>query len=135
MKVWVCLAVLFYMVGLGTISYAIEGFSGSTWGRVYHDISGDETFTIGNITQGIDWLDYKGLRLTTFSEFRYRFLTPDGKSFDAYGPSLGISVKKWGVELGAEYLWSYRRDTKGIEEQPRVFIEWYHGWDLEKLFR
>ena len=135
MRLWVYSLVAWSVISMGGFTHAIEDFSGSTWGTVVHDAGEGETFTLGNINQGIDWLDYQGLRLRTFAQFRYRFLTPEGETFNAYGPSLGVSVKKWSVELGAEYIWQYRRSTRTIEEGPSVFVEWYYAWDLKKLHR
>ncbi len=135
MRFWICWAVVL-MISMGGIAHAIEGLSGSTWGTVYHDTSSNETFFLGNIYQGIDWLSYKGFRLSTFASFRYRFLTPEGETFTAYGPSLGVAVRKWGVELGTEYFWQYRDTTNSIEDGPRVYMEWYYSWDLKKkVFR
>ncbi len=138
MKLWIFFAVVFCVLGMSGSVGAIEGFSGSTWGTVYHDFhetAEDETFVMGNINQGIDWLSYKGFRLSTFAQFRYRLQSPQGETFNAFGPSLGIAVKKWGLELGTEYIWQYRDSTQSIQEGPRVYIEWYYGWDLKKVFR
>jgi hypothetical protein len=135
MKYGLCWVVILYLLTAGTVAHAIEGYSGSTWGTVYHEAAVNETFSLMNIYQGIDWLNYKGYRLNTFVQFRYRYLTPEGEFFNAYGPSLGISVKKWGVELGTEYIWQVRDDTPGIVDGPRVYLEWYYGWDLKKVFR
>lgn len=134
MRYWIGWGMMLCILSTGVVAHAIEGFSGSTWGTVFHEAAEDETFIMSNINQGIDWLNYKGFNLRTFAQFRYRYLTPDGEFFNAYGPSLGISLRKWGMELGAEYLWQYRDDTQGIEEGPRVFLEWYYGWDLKKVF-
>ena len=135
MRLGLCWAMVLFVISIGGIAHAIEGFSGSTWGTVFHEAAEDETFILSNINQGIDWFNYKGLRLVTFAQFRYRYLTPGGEFFNAYGPSLGISVRKWGVELGTEYIWQYRDDSQGIVEGPRVFLEWYYGWDLKKVFQ
>ena len=135
MKLWIFCSVVLFVISMGGNAGAIEGFSGSTWGTVFHEAAEDETFALGNISQGIDWLSYKGFRLTTFAQFRYRFQSPRGETFNAYGPSLGISVEKWGLELGTEYIWQYRDTTQSIEDGPRIFLEWYYGWDLKKLVR
>ncbi len=135
MRFWVYSVVAWAVISLGGMTHAVENISGSTWGTVVYDAGEDEKFTIGNINQGIDWLDYHGLRLRTFAQFRYRFLTPEGETFNTFGPSLGVSLKKWGLELGAEYFWQYRDSTEAIEDGPRYFLEWYYGWDLKRIFR
>ncbi len=135
MNKWLGLIVFCIVLHVGGSASAIEGLTGSTWGTVIHNFdSADRLLVMGNLNQGIDWFEVKGVRFTTFAELRWRYLAPDGEFFNAWAPALGVSLSKWGLRLGAEYAWE-KKFNEPDDNRALIFVDWYYGWDLKKLFK
>ncbi|MBI3621563.1 MAG: hypothetical protein HY208_05175 [Nitrospirae bacterium] len=133
MKRWLgCLVVGSVLVWTGS-AHAIEGLTGSTWGTVIHNFNEDRFQSLGNVTQGIDWIEKGGYRLNTYGALRWRFQSNEGFYFNAWGPALGASIKKGPVRFGAEYYWEWS-ESKDHNGRALIFGDWYYDWDLLKLF-
>ena len=132
MKKWLAVLVFFAIFYGGGEAFAIEGFSGSTWGTALHNFNDDRFQTLGNLTQGIDWFEFNGFLFTTFAEVRWRYQAHDGVHFNAWGPAVGVAVKKSSVRIGVEYYSEYKQDDDH-EGRALIFMDWYYSWDLKKL--
>lgn len=107
---------------------------GSTWGQLTHDV--DDLVgsgAMGYINQGIDWVKLPGdITLNTFAEFRYRLRTKNDEFFDAYGPAVGVELKKWMFHLGASYYWEHFPEADESSRKVQYYLNWFYGWDLLK---
>lgn len=133
---WLAIAAFCAVMSWGGWAHAIEGLTGSTWGTVIHNFNDDRFQTLGNLSQGIDWFERSGYRLNTYSALRWRYQAHEGTFFNAWGPALGIAVKKSGVRLGAEYYWEVKQDPgRNHDGRALIFADWYYDWDLLKVFK
>ncbi len=115
---------------VSTPAFAIEGYPGSMWGRVHSELDGvNGDGAIGYINQGIDWADIGGIRLNTFLEYRYRLRTQREDSYNAYGPAVGVALKKGSVRAGINYHLERFPKLGDTDEKVTLFIEWYVDWD------
>lgn len=129
------MAVVFaVMMPAGGIAHAIEGLTGSTWGTVIHNFNDDRFQTLGNLEQGIDWFERQGYRFNTYTALRWRYQSNEGRFFNAWGPALGVAMKKSFMRVGAEYYWEHQQDDNG-EGRALIFADWYYDWDLMTLFK
>jgi hypothetical protein len=133
MKRWFGVLVVCAAVHVGGTAYAIEGFSGSTWGTMLHNFNDDRFQTLGNLNQGIDWVTFHGFLLTTFAEVRWRYQSNNGVDFNAWGPAVGVAVKRSSVRFGAEYYSEIKQNSDNHEGRAVIFMDWYYGWDLKHL--
>lgn len=114
-------------------SWAIEGFSGSLWGIGVYEALEQNPRALGQLRQGIDWFRIYDAKFTTYAQFRYRFEDEESEFFDAYGPSLGLHLKRGPFRLGWEYEWERFPGRNRSETNSQFFLEWWYGWDLKKL--
>ena len=126
---------LFILGMVPSFAWAIEGFSGAMWGIGIYDTLEPNTKTLGFIRQGIDWVYVYDTKISTYTQFRYRFEREESTFFDAYGPSLGISGKNGPFRFGLEYLWERFPKRDKNNNEARLFIEYYIGWDLKNLIK
>ena len=114
---------------------AIEGFSGSFWGIGIYDNLEQNPKTLGSLRQGVDWIKINGADLSTYGKFSYRFEDENSEFFNAYGPGLGISLKRGPYRVGWEYVWERRSGEDKTVLKSQFFLEWYFAWDLNRLGR
>ena len=114
-------------------SWAIEGFSGSMWGIGIYETTEDNPKTLGSIRQGIDWFKVYDTEFSTYGKFRYRFEDKEAEFFDAYGPALGVSLKRGNIRLGLEHRWERQPRRDKSTSSSDLYLEWYFGWDLKDL--
>lgn len=113
-----------------SLSFAIEGLPGSTWGHLSHDTDGlTGSGAMGNVNQGIDWTRLSGdILLNTFVEYRYRTRSKLQEYYDAGGPAVGVELKKSFLRLGVDYYWE-RLPVRDENFQNREFyLSWYYDW-------
>jgi hypothetical protein len=123
-------------------TYAIEGFSGSTWGelRYEHLTKGEgesDLILRGWIKQGIDWARWEHTTLNTYLTVRYVY---DSEKLDwnnSLGPGAGIEINTYipkgpYLSWGVEYLWDRFYRSAETEQKVVVFMNWYGNWDLKK---
>jgi len=124
-----------FVLGTHSPLWAIEGFSGSFWGIAIYESLEQNPITLGSVRQGVDWLKFYDLKFSTYAQFRYRFEQEEAEFFDAYGPSLGVSITGFGLRLGWEYEWERYLKQDETKNKSRTFLEWYYSWDLKKLIK
>jgi len=133
MKRWIwCFVVGTVLFWTGSAG-AIEGLTGSSWGTVIQNFNGDRFQTLGYLSQGIDWFEKEGYRLNTYGALRWRYQSNEGTYFNAYGPALGVSVRKSFFRFGAEYYWEMD-EAANHNGRALIYADWYYDWDLLKLF-
>lgn len=110
-----------------------EAFSGSTYGRITHDLDNRTgTGISGYINQGIDWFTLPGeITFNTYVEYRYSFRSRDNFYYNAQSPGLGMMFTKSPFELGIEYFWKNFTEQKVTEQRWEVYLRWYYDWDLK----
>ncbi len=126
--------VFFIGTSVPDVSMGIEGLSGSTWGQLTYE-SGDSLSgpsAQGYIKQGIDWVNINSYTLNTFGSLNYRFRTDNNDYYNAYGPALGMEIKKGPFNIGVQYFWESFNELHKSNNQLQVFVNWWHGWDLLK---
>jgi hypothetical protein len=133
MRRWAAVLVVGAVVLWATPAFAIEGLTGSTWGTVIQNFNDDRFQTLGYLNQGIDWFEKEGYRLNTYGALRWRFQSNQGSYFNAWGPALGVSVKKSFFRFGAEYYWEWS-ESDNHNGRALIYGDWYYDWDLMKLF-
>ena len=116
-------------------SLSVRGFPGSTWGQVSHDVDSlVGNGTIGYLNQGIDWITLPGgITFNTFAEFRYRLRSRNTEFYNAYGPAVGIELKKSIFKLGADYYWERFPNIPVTDDKFQFYLTWYVDWDLMRL--
>lgn len=123
-------------------TYAIEGFSGSTWGelRYEHLARGEgesDLILRGWVKQGVDWARWGHTTLNTYLTVRYVW---DSEKLDwnnSLGPGAGIEIDTYipkgpYLSWGVEYLWDRFYRSSETEQKVVVFMNWYGNWDLKK---
>ena len=115
-------------------SFAIEGLPGSTWGEVSHDVDSlVGNGSMGFLNQGIDWVILPGgMTLNTFAEFRYRLRSRNNDFYNAYGPLVGMELKKSIFGLGADYHWERFPELSETDAKFQFYLRWYYNWDLKR---
>lgn len=121
--------------GLGSLPVA--GLSGSTWGELSHDVDSlVGNGAIGYVNQGIDWFRLPGqITVNTFAEFRYRLRSRNNDLYNAYGPAVGVELRKSVFKLGADYYWERFPDLAETDAKFQFYLTWYYDWDLMKWRR
>lgn len=119
----------------GTSSaFGIEGLPGSTWGQASYekaDIAGPGV--LGYVNQGIDWTTLPGdLTVNTFTELRYRFRQDNKQYHNAYGPALGVELRRSPWHLGVDYYWERYPELSESSNRLQLYLRWYHDWDLKR---
>lgn len=132
-RVIVICALLLAIVGLSTDkSIAIVGLTGSIWAEATYD-SGDPAngpSSMGNIKQGIDWVEVNHYRLNTFASVRYRFRSNNNFYYNAYGPVIGMELSKGPLNIGIQYFWERYTDWNISDDKIQFYINYWQGWDL-----
>ncbi|MBI3605188.1 MAG: hypothetical protein HY202_04070, partial [Nitrospirae bacterium] len=127
--------ILLLAAGLGFPgkALAIQGFPGSTWDQVSHDVDRlVGTGAMGNINQGIDWVTLPGgITLNTFAEVRYRFRSENRPSFNEYGEAVGAEFKKSIFYLGADYVWERYPEIPDASNKVQFYLSGFYDWDLK----
>jgi len=128
--------VVFLLIGtlIPDVSMGIEGLSGSSWGELTYE-SGDSLSgpsAQGYIKQGVDWITIHHYQLDTFAALHYRFRTDNSDYYNAFGPALGMELKKGPVNIGVQYYWERFTELHRSNNQLQVFVRWWYGWDLLK---
>lgn len=112
----------------------IEGLPGSVWGHASYeksDIAGPGV--LGYVNQGIDWITLPGeLTLNTFGEFRYRFRENNKEFYNAYGPALGVELRRAPWHVGVDYYWEQYPELSEGSNRLQFYLSWYHDWDLKQ---
>jgi len=134
-SVWGSILAFILILSLPVRALSIEGFSGSTWGKGSYDI---DTLVgaggMGYVNQGIDWATLPGgIDLNTFAEFRYMLRTKNNDFYNAYGPALGIELRKSPFNLGADYYWERFPGLDETDAKFQFYLTWYYDWDLKRL--
>lgn len=113
---------------------AIDALPGSTWGTVSQDAENLEgPGAIGYLNQGIDWTTLPGgLVFNTFAELRYRFRGENKTFYNAYGPALGLELRKGSLHLGMDYYWQRFPELDESSNRLRYYLSWYYDWDLKR---
>ena len=127
-------AIVLLLGVLTSPALAIEGLPGSTWGSVSQDADDIEgTGAIGYLNQGVDWTTLPGgVVLNTFAEFRYRLREGNKTYNNAYGPALGLELRKWSFHLGMDYYWQRFPELDESSNRLRYYLSWYYDWDLKR---
>lgn len=133
MRRWATYLVMGAVLLWAAPAHAIVGLTGSTWGTVIDNFNGDRLQTLGYLNQGIDWFEKEGYRLNTYGAIRWRYQSNEGADFNAYGPAVGISVKKSHFRFGAEYYWEWK-ESDNHNGRALIFGDWYYDWDLLDVF-
>ena len=129
--------VFILILSLPVRALSIEGLPGSTWDAFTHDFdslvgSGAQ----GYVNQGIDWTTLPGgITFNTFAEFRYRLRTDNNDFYNAYGPALGIELRRPIFKLGADYYWERFPGLDETDAKFQVYLTWYYDWDLKRLIK
>ncbi len=128
-------AVVVAMVGCPVAwGYEIEGFPGAVWGQASYesaDISGPGV--LGYVNQGIDWVTLPGdLTVNTFAELRYRFRENNKEFFNAYGPAVGLELRRSPWHLGVDYYWERYPELEETSNRLQFYLSWYYDWDLKR---
>ena len=134
MRRWLGMAAFSAVLLWSGWAHAIEGLSGSTWGTVLQNFNDDRFQTLGNLNQGIDWIERRGYRFSTYASLRWRYQSNEGQFFNVWGPALGVAMKKKLFRFGAEYYWERQQDDNH-EGRALIFADWYYDWDLLKLIK
>lgn len=113
--------------------FNLHSLSGSTYGKVFHDLGGNTgTGITGNINQGIDWLRLPGdMILNSFLEYRFSFRTGDNRYYNEHGPAVGTELQRSPFRLGIEYYWEHDTERHRQDQRAIVYLKWYYGWDLK----
>jgi hypothetical protein len=113
--------------------FGLAGFSGSTWGQVTHDVDSlVGTGSIAYINQGVDWVVLPGgITLSTYAEFRYRLRTKNDDFYDAYGPDVGLELRRSPFKLGIDYYWQRYPGLSQSSDAVQLYLTWYYDWDLK----
>jgi len=110
----------------------IEGLPGSTWGHASYekaDIAGPGV--LGYVNQGVDWITLPGeLTLNTFAELRYRFREDNKEFFNAYGPAIGVELRRSPWHFGMDYYWERYPELSETSNRLQFYVSWFHDWDL-----
>lgn len=133
-RIMAIIAALTFVAGPST-ARAIEGLPGSIWGTAIYDITEDNPKTLGQIRQGVDWFKLYGLNVSTYAEFAYRFEREEAEFFDAYGPALGVALRRGSLRVGWEYEWEHFPKLEQTQGASQIFAEWWYGWDLKNFRR
>ena len=114
---------------------AIEGLPGSSWGLLSYDVDSlVGSGAMGWINQGIDWVKLPGgLMLNTFTEFRYRFRTENAQYYNAFGPAVGIELRKSPFHFGIDYYWERYPELGQNDDKFQFYLTYYYEWDLRNL--
>ena len=131
----VALLVVLLALGSPSLSWAIEGFSGSYWGIGIYDSLEENPKTLGSIRQGIDWFRVYDTEFSTYAKFRYRFQRVEAEFNDAYGPALGFFFKRGPFRLGWEYVWERQPGKNETDTKANVYLDWYFAWDIKDLIK
>lgn len=116
-------------------AFEIEGLPGATWGQLTEEstsVSGSGA--MGWVNQGIDWITLPGkVTVNTFAEFRYRYRTKNQDFYNAYGPALGLELRRIPFRLGVDYYWE---KFPALDQDPNngkveYYLTWYYAWDLK----
>ncbi len=118
-------------------SSKIVGLPGAVWFNLTYDINGlTGSGAQGWINQGLDWFTLPhDIIFNTYAEYRYRAQTKQREYYNAYGPALGIELKKSYFRLGTDYYWETYPDWPGGAQHSNyleVYLTWYIDWDLLK---
>ncbi len=115
-------------------AYEIEGLPGSVWGQASYeraDIAGPGV--LGFVNQGIDWITIPGdLTVNTFAELRYRFRENNKEFFNAYGPAVGLELRRSPFHLGVSYYWERYPEVQETSNRVQFYLSWYYDWDLKR---
>jgi hypothetical protein len=115
-------------------AFDIEGLPGSTWGQASYekaDIAGPGV--LGYVNQGVDWITLPGeLTLNTFVEVRYRFRENNKAFYNAYGPAVGVELRRSPWHLGVDYYWERYPELSEASNRLQFYLSWFHDWDLKK---
>jgi hypothetical protein len=116
------------------LGFDIEGLPGSTWGQASYekaDIAGPGV--LGYANQGIDWTTLPGeLTLNTFAELRYRFRENNKQFYNAYGPVIGVELRRSPWHIGMDYYWERYPELSETSNRLQFYVSWFHDWDLKK---
>lgn len=126
------------VVLMGTVwsgsSWGFEALPGSTWGNASYekaDIAGPGV--LGYVNQGVDWITLPGeLTLNTFAEFRYRFRENNKEFYNAYGPAIGVELRRAPWHIGVDYYWERFPELRETSNRLQLYLSWYHDWDLKR---
>lgn len=135
---WGLIAPVVALTLLGSLSpargFEPQGLPGSTWGQATYEAEGLTGPGIqGWVNQGIDWVTLPGdLILNTFGEFRYRSRSRNKTFFNAYGPAVGIEVRRSPFKLGADYYWERFPELGESSNRLQYYLSWYYEWDLKR---
>jgi len=113
-----------------------NGLSGSTWGRVRHEVdSGEEATTVSFfVNQGIDWITLPGdITFNTYVEPRFSYRSRDADFYNTLGPAIGMELQRPPFRLGTDYFREYFTERKVWENTWRLYLTWYYNWDLKNL--
>lgn len=118
----------------------VLGLSGSTWNRLTYDADSlIGAGAMGFVNQGIDWTVLPGgVVLNTYAEFQYRLRDKNNRFYNAYGPSLGLELRKASLRLGLGYYWERFSELEKNSNKLQAYLAYYCDWDLrdiEKLAR
>ncbi len=141
-RVWLGRGWWVWMIGVGVIAAAgcppaaafdIEGVPGSTWGQTtYENQSLTGPGAQGYLNQGIDWVTLPGgVTVNTFAEARFRLREKNKAYFNAYGPALGLELRKSHLKLGADYYWERFPELSESSNRVQYYLSWYYEWDLK----
>ena len=113
--------------------FNIHSLSGSTYGKVFHDLSGATgTGVSGSVNQGIDWAALPGnIMLNSFLEYRFSFRTRDNRYYNEHGPVVGTELQKPPFRLGVEYYWEHDTERHLRSQRATAYLKWYYDWDLK----
>lgn len=118
----------------------IVGLPGAVWFDLTYDINGlTGSGAQGWINQGIDWftLPY-GIIFNTYAEYRYQMQTKKKEYYNAYGPVLGVELKKSYFRFGMDYYWETYPNWPGGAQHSNyleAYLTWYIDWDLLKMVK
>ncbi len=109
-----------------------EALPGSIWLSGSRDLNGIEGYgTMGHITQGIQWFSIAGeVPVTTYGAYNWRIRDKNRTYFDAHGPSAGLEISKFSMQLGVAYNWleysALNLKTKSFE----AYFTTYQSFDF-----
>ena len=66
------------------------------------------------------------------AEFRYRLRGGNKTFYNAYGPALGLELRKWSFHLGMDYYWQRFPELDESSNRLRYYLSWYYDWDLKR---
>lgn len=119
--------------GARAAAFDIEGLPGSTWGQTTYEAKGlTGPGAQGYFNQGIDWVTLPGgVTVNTFAEARFRFREKNKAYFNAYGPAIGLELRKSHLKLGADYYWERFPELSESSNRMQYYLSWYYEWDLK----